>query len=68
MIYVINSPILHTYGEYRFSRISVEEAKSLLNGGFTSAVGHKSTAEILSSILGVNIPENRRVISRKVDK
>ena len=63
MVYVMNTPVLPTYGEYRFVKISVEEAKSLLSGGFTSAVGHKSTAEVLSSILGVNIPENRIAIS-----
>ena len=63
MIYIMNSPVLPTYGEYRFSRISVEEAKSLLSGDFTSAVGHKATAEVLTSILGVNIPENRVAIS-----
>jgi hypothetical protein len=63
MIYILNSPILPNYGEYRFEKISVEEAKALLSGGFTSAVGHKGTAEVLSSILGVNIPENRVAIS-----
>jgi hypothetical protein len=63
MKYVLNTPILPNYGEYRFKKISVEEAKALLGGGFTSAVGHKATADVLSSVLGINIPENRIAIS-----
>ena len=63
MVYILNTPVLPNYGEYRFSKISTEEAKALLGGGYISAVGHKATAEILSSVLGVEIPENRIAIS-----
>jgi len=59
----MNTPILPNYGEYRFVKISTEEAKDLLGGEFISAVGHKATAEVLTAVLGINIPENRIAIS-----
>jgi len=39
--------------------ISLEEAKSLLREGYISAVGHESTARVMSALLGVDIPPNR---------
>jgi len=36
--------------------ISVDEAKQLLASGFVSAVGHQSTAEIMSQVLGIPVP------------
>jgi hypothetical protein len=44
--------------------VSLEEVKSLLQGGeFKSAVGHPSTAQLLSTLLGVEVPTNRVSIS-----
>jgi len=41
-------------------KIGVEEAKRLLEGReFISAVGHESTAEVISKVLGMKIPVNR---------
>ena len=45
------------------SPISLEEAKSLLQQGFVSAVGHESTARVLSSLLGTDVPFNRAQIA-----
>lgn len=64
MIYVLNAlPIQAMDGEeatLKIRRITPEEAKILLRGeNFTSAVGHKATAEVLTMVLGVEIPENR---------
>lgn len=39
--------------------MAVEEARGLLVGGFISAVGHAATAEFLSRLFGIEIPENR---------
>jgi len=39
--------------------ISVDEAKQLLAKGFISAVGHQSTAEIMSAVLGIPVLYNR---------
>jgi hypothetical protein len=39
--------------------VSIEEARQLLAHGFISAVGHQSTAEIMSQVLGIPVPYNR---------
>ena len=38
---------------------SIENIKKLLRKGFISAVGHESTAKVLSKILDIEIPVNR---------
>ena len=63
--YVINSPILTDWGKYDYKKISVKEAKHFLSTDFISAVGHKSTAQFLSLLTGVNIPVNRVAIKMK---
>jgi len=40
--------------------VSLDEARALLTSNeFVSAVGHGGTAEVLSALLGVDVPENR---------
>ena len=60
-IYILNSPILTAYGRYTFKPVSLEEAKTLLFSlnKFVSAVGHASTAQFLSRLLGVHVPAQR---------
>ncbi len=45
--------------------ISLEEVKALIarEGGFVSAVGHESTAKVLSNLLGTDVPFNRAQIA-----
>ena len=64
MIYLLNTPILTDYGVYDFKKISQEvlRAQLLLSGGFTSAIGHQGTADLLSKILGIPVPMNRVAI------
>jgi len=38
---------------------SIEDVKNILTRGFTSAVGHESTANIISTQLGIQVPTNR---------
>ncbi len=45
------------------SPITLEEVKTLLKDGFVSAVGHESTAKVLSSLLGTEVPFNRAQIA-----
>jgi len=46
----------------RVSPLTVEETRALLAEGFESAVGHESTAAILSILLGVEVPPRRVAI------
>jgi hypothetical protein len=60
------SPSLLTEGAIiKASPISVGEVKALLKEGFVSAVGHESTARVLSMLLGTDVPFNRAQISIK---
>jgi hypothetical protein len=40
-------------------KITIDEAKELIREGFVSAVGHEATANLLTRLLGTNIPTNR---------
>jgi len=65
-IYILNSPILTSFGRYVYRPITVDEARSLLLAeGFISAVGHEATANFISQILGVSIPANRVSVAMK---
>ena len=64
--YIINSPILTEYGDWRFEGpLTIEKAKDILTDGFISAVGHAATAKFLSQLLGLSIIENRIQINMK---
>jgi len=64
IVYILNSPVLTAYGQWEFSGpISLEESRSLLSSGYISAVGHASTARLLSGILGIEVSHTRRAIS-----
>jgi hypothetical protein len=65
MLYVLNSPILTSFGSYRYKPISLREAVELLKQGFVSAVGHEATASFLSQLTGITIPVNRVQIQMK---
>jgi hypothetical protein len=56
--YIFNTPVLTDYGEYRFTKIDLEEAKDIARGA-VSAVGHQGAAEALSQLLGMEIRTNR---------
>jgi len=60
MLYLLNTPILTSYGTFEFNGpLSLEEAKKQLKLGFVSAIGHSATADFLSQILAIDIPSKR---------
>jgi len=60
VIYVLNTPILTTYGDFRFTGpIEPTEARRRIAAGFVSAIGHKASAAFLSTVLGIEVPSNR---------
>ena len=66
-IYLINAPILTSFGKYAYSEIDAVEAKRIISEAddVVSAVGHKSTAELMTAILDMDIPMNRIRIEMK---
>ncbi|MEN3001867.1 MAG: YddF family protein [Armatimonadota bacterium] len=66
MVALLNAAILTAYGSYDYKPITVEEARALVSNGFVSYIGHESTAQVLSEILGVEVPVNRAVYVQQV--
>ncbi len=69
MIYIMNTAIIPSdfEGIVKVKSIDVEEAKKILNTEkWVSAVGHKSTAELLSNLLGIVIPFNRITVQARI--
>lgn len=65
---LLNTSIVTNTGVFNLESISLEEAKSLIQknkNNLDSAIGHESTAKIMSELLGVEIPMNRQQFAQQ---
>ena len=63
---ILNTSILTTAGSYTLRDITVEEARELAeDNDLDSAVGHASTAQVMTTLLGVEIPTNRQLFTQQ---
>lgn len=65
---ILNTAILTADGRYTMRAIDFEEACDLVRvhrGNIDSAVGHEATATLLSDLLGIEVPVNRKVYSQR---
>ena len=56
---LLNTSVLTSYGSYTYEPLTLEEAHRLIAEGFSSAIGHPETAEVLSELLNTHVPVNR---------
>jgi hypothetical protein len=64
---ILNTSILTSAGKYTLTDISLKKARELVSDNvLDSAVGHASTAEVMTTLLGVEIPVNRQQFSQRV--
>jgi hypothetical protein len=65
MLYLFNTlitPIQDNEALIRITKITPDIAKQIINANnnnFTSAIGHSATAQLLSVLLGIQVPTNR---------
>ena len=58
---ILNCAIITSDGIYECYDCTLDDARKIVKGdyGYISAVGHEATAQILTELLGVEIPMNR---------
>jgi hypothetical protein len=66
-ITLLNTSILTNFGTFEYLPISISEAKKLvLENEIESAIGHQSTAQILTELLEIEVETNRVEFFQKV--
>ena len=67
MKFIMNTSILPNDGLFSLVTINADEAKKWAqNNDWVSAVGHPGTAEVMTTLLGVDIPPNRIQVTFEV--
>ena len=64
---ILNTTIATTDGVFEVKTIDLDTAKALVtSNSLDSAVGHQSTADVMTTLLGVNVPMNRQEFVQKI--
>ena len=64
---LLNTSILTNAGTYSLQDITLSEARTLVRENeLDSAIGHASTAMIMSKLLGTKVPVKRQMFSQKM--
>jgi len=64
---ILNTSIITTDGNYTLTTITTTQAQELAqNNQILSAVGHEVTAQVLTTLLGVNVLVNRIMYAQEV--
>ena len=69
-ILLFNTTILTNVGNWEMKEITLEKATTMVVNNqdiLLSAIGHESTAQLLSNIFGINIPVNRIEVKQYED-
>jgi hypothetical protein len=60
MRYILNSAVLTSFGLFQYEPLTHAQAAEWLRAGpFTSTVGYAETAEAMSDLYGIHVPQNR---------
>ena len=66
-VVLLNTTIVTTDGDYSVKTISLDEAKELVkDADVLSAIGHQSTADILTNLLEIPVEMNRIQYSQEI--
>ena len=64
---LLNTSIITADGTFTLRTISLDDAKDLIadHESLDSAIGHESTAQIMTELLGVDVPVNRQMFEQQ---
>ena len=68
MLYLMSTTVIPSGcdGTWKVKSVSLEEAKAMATKPWKSAIGHESTAQIMSELLELNVPMERVSVSSEV--
>jgi hypothetical protein len=70
---LVNTSVISNYGSYEYKPIALDDARALVlaflhdGNSVESAIGHQSTADLLSIVLNYQVPLNRTEFKQSCD-